>query len=285
MRRQAAIGGWLLLAALPALAADARSLLFKPDTRKVLILSGFNNHDWRTTTPFLREQLERTRRFDVRVEEEPHGITASTLAAYDTVVLDYNGPRLGPETEMALMEFVRAGHGLVVVHGASWAFNGLVVLGDHHVRTGIMEPLWPEYRKMIGGVWSEEEPKTGHGQRHEFTVRIMNRSHPVARGLPAELRADDELYHQMRMQPGASILATALDERQFNGTGKEEPVFWTVSYGGGRVFHTILGHDVRAMQAEAFLRPFLGGAAWAAGFGDDLISEIERGTPPGDTRR
>jgi type 1 glutamine amidotransferase len=275
MRTQAVVCGWLIFTALPVLAADARSKLFKPETRRVLILSGFNNHDWRTTTPFLREQLERTRAFDVRVEEEPHGITASTLAVYDTVVLDYNGTRLGQETEMALADFVRSGHGLVVVHGASWAFNGLVVLGDHHVRTGIMEPPWPEYRKMIGGVWSEEEPKTGHGLRHEFTVKIVNRSHPVTRGLPAELKADDELYHQMRMQPGASILAMALDESQFKGIGKEEPIFWTVSYGAGRVFHTILGHDVRAMQADAFLKPFLGGAAWAAGYADDLISEIE----------
>jgi type 1 glutamine amidotransferase len=118
---------------------------------------------------------------------------------------------------------------------------------------------------MIGGVWSEEEPKTGHGQRHEFTVKIVDSSHPVTRGLPVELKADDELYHRMRMQPGVHVLATAFDDQRFNGTGNEEPVIWTVSYGEGRVFHTTLGHDVRAMQADAFLKPFLAGAAWAAG--------------------
>lgn len=246
-------------------AAEPRAALFKPATRRVLILSGFNNHDWRTTTPFLRQQLAAAGTYDVRVVEEPHGITGSTFAAYDLVVLDYNGPRWGSETETALSEFVRSGHGLMVVHGASWAFNGLVVLGDRHVRTGIVEPPWTEYRKMVGGIWSEEDPKTGHGKRHPFQVKIIDKDHPVSRNLPGELTADDELYHHMRMQPGVRILATAFDDPQFDGTGTNEPVIWILSYGRGRVFHSTLGHDVRAMQADAFLRPFLAGAAWASG--------------------
>ena len=66
--------------------------LFEKGAVRVLILSGENNHDWRTTTPCLRRLLENTGRFDVRVNEEPTGITAATLAVYDVVVLDYNGP-------------------------------------------------------------------------------------------------------------------------------------------------------------------------------------------------
>ena len=66
---------------------------FKPGAIRVLIFSGRNNHDWRTTTPFLRKALVQSGRFDVRVEEEPAGITEATLAAYDVLVLDYDGPR------------------------------------------------------------------------------------------------------------------------------------------------------------------------------------------------
>jgi hypothetical protein len=43
---------------------------------------------------------------------------------------------------------------MVVVHGASRAFNRLGVLGDHYVKTGIFEPRWTEYAHMIGGTWS-----------------------------------------------------------------------------------------------------------------------------------
>jgi len=262
-RRQLGLAVLLLMGAKMGVAQNSVSL-FKKDRLRVLILSGRNNHDWRTTTPFLKKVLLDSGEFDVRVNEEPAGMTATTLAAYHAVVLDYNGPRWGEASETALAEFVRSGKGLVVVHGASWAFNGLVVLGDGHAKTGIMEPAWPEYARMIGGIWAEEEPKTGHGKRHVFPVRIVDRDHPAARGLQEVMEADDELYHHMRMQPGAKILAVALDEAAYQGTGKDEPILWTVAYGKGRVFHTILGHDVAAMQKPAFRNTFLRGAAWVA---------------------
>ena len=44
-----------------ALLASAQS----PQKIRVLILTGINNHDWRATTPALREILERTGRFQV----------------------------------------------------------------------------------------------------------------------------------------------------------------------------------------------------------------------------
>ena len=39
---------------------------FKPGAMRVLIFSGRNNHDWRTTTPFLRKTLVQSGRFDGR---------------------------------------------------------------------------------------------------------------------------------------------------------------------------------------------------------------------------
>lgn len=143
-------------------------------------------------------------------------------------------------------------------------FNGLEVLGDHHVKTGIFEPAWTEYAHMIGGTWSMDPPVTGHGKRHVFEISFVDREHPIAGGLSARLQANDELYHHMHMQPDAKILAVAFDDPVFNGTGKEEPILWTVAYGKGRVFHTTLGHDPAAIEEPAFLIPFLRGTEWAA---------------------
>jgi len=256
-----------LVALLAALAARAQVTLplFKPGLIRALVLSGRNNHDWRTTTPELRKMLEETGKFDVRVNEEPSGMTAETLAAYQVLVLDYNGPRWGDSAERAVAAFVRGGKGMLVVHGASWAFNGLDVLGDRHVHKGIFEPPWAEYAAMIGGVWSMDAPPTGHGKRHVFSVRVVNREHRITRGLGETLEADDELYHNMRMRPEAAVLATAFDDPAMGGTGKEEPVLWTVAYGRGRVVHTTLGHDVAAMRKAAFAEPVRRGAEWAAG--------------------
>lgn len=262
----------LLLAAEIACAAPIRTLIF----------SGRNNHDWRTTTPFLAKLLRGSGRFDVRVVEEPAGTTAATLAGYDLLILDYQGARWGAETEKAVAGFVKSGKGLVAVHAASYAFGGLQVLGDHHVRTGLIEPPWPEYAEMLGCSWRAEAPKTGHGPRRTFTVKYVRADHPIARGLPLEFRTNDELYHNFVMKPGVEVIATAFDDAKIGGTGKDEPLLWTVRHGGGRVFHTALGHDVAAMREQGFTDSFLRGAEWAATGGVTLppCARIRRAENP-----
>ena len=99
---------------------------------------------------------------------------------------------------------------------------------------------------------------------HTFPVKLVDRSHAVTQGMGESFTASDELYHHMRMLPEANVLATAFDDLQFGGTGKDEPILWTVPYGRGRMFHTTLGHDTAAMQEAGFLTTFLRGTEWAA---------------------
>jgi type 1 glutamine amidotransferase len=246
----------LLFAA--ALAASAAEPI------RAVIFSGNNNHDWRTTTPLLRDILQKTGRFDVRVIEEPAGVTAATLAGFDVIVLDYQGPRWGAATERAVLDFVNRGKGLVAVHAASYAFGGLPVLGAGHKPTGLVEPAWKEYGDMLGAVWvTDPKPATGHGPRHLFTVEPGKPAHPVTNGLEP-FKIHDELYRNFRFRPGVNVIATAFDDPAYQGTGKNEPVLWTVNYGKGRVFHTILGHDIAAMQTPGFQASLARGAEWAA---------------------
>jgi type 1 glutamine amidotransferase len=272
-----------------------RASLFEQGAFRALILTGQNNHDWRATTPLLRTLLLKTGRFDVRVNEEPTGMTSATLAPYDVVILNYNGPRLGRVAEKALENFVRSGKGLVGVHGANWTFSGLVVLAENSRPTDILEPPWREFKQMIGGVWSDKPPASGHAPRHNFQVKIVDPKHPITSGLPSEFEAHDELYHNIHMAPNAHILATAYDDPRnapepaaatasdtnspkttpppgpgkmphldMNPTGKDEPVLWTVHYGKGRTFYTALGHDVKAMEMPGFAITFVRGVEWAA---------------------
>jgi len=271
--------------AISSAAPQASLPLFQTGKLRALVFSGRNNHDWRSTTPRLRQYLVDSGRFDVRVEEEPAGTTAGTLAAYDVLVLDYNGPRWGAGTERAVEEFVRSGKGLVVVHAAAYAFVGLPVLGDRHVASKIVEPVWPEYAAIVGGVWSLDPPKTGHGQRHSFPVKFLDRAHPIAQGMSETFLATDELYHNTRMHPGARILATAFDDAKYGGTGKDEPILWTVNYGKGRVFHTALGHDLAAMQEPGFATTFLRGTEWAAAGKVTLPANIDPSRAPDKAAR
>ena len=263
-----------LLAALPAnLTASS------PRRLRALILSGRNNHDWRTTTPYLKKILEATGRFEVAVELEPSRLTAQDLAGLDVIVLDYNGPRWGATAEEAVAEFVRGGRGLVVVHGASYAFGEMEILGENHQRTGKFEPPWPDYARMTGVRWTNGPPRSGHGKRHEFRVDIVDREHPITRGLPPSFLIDDELYHRLVFQPNVHVLARAFDAPEMGGTGNFEPVLWTVRFGEGRVFHTTLGHDLKAMQAPGFRATFARGAEWAASGQVTLPAEPPEVTP------
>lgn len=231
---------------------------------RALILTGRNNHDWRSTTPYLKEILESSGRFQVRVNEEPWRLTKEALGDVDVLLLDYNGPRWGRQAEEAVAGFVRSGGGLVVIHGASYAFGEMEILADKHQRTGRFEPPWTEYGEMTGVTWTNGPPRSGHGKRHQFKVEFVDRNHPIARGLPPSFTIDDELYHRLVFKPGVHVLARAFDAPEIGGTGNFEPVLWTLRFGRGRVFHTTLGHDTKAMAAPGFRATLARGAEWAA---------------------
>jgi len=228
-----------------------------PPKIKVLILTGISNHNWRATTPALREILERTGRFDVRVNEEGRGNGPETFLPYDVLLLNYNdykqtaGPWWDDRARQALLDFVRGGKGLVCYHASNNAFWG-----------------WEEFDKLVGGTWRDT---AGHAPYHAYTVSIVDREHPVTKGMPASFAENDELYHQLSLQPNIHVLATALDDtKNCNqagtncGTGKDEPLIWTVQYGVGRVFQTALGHDVKAMESPGFQTTLVRGTEWAA---------------------
>src|SRR5450631_4451548 len=157
---------------------------FAADPVRVLIFSGRNNHDWRSTTPYLQKLMQDTRRFDVRVTEMPQGISARSLETTDLLVLDYCGPRWGDTAERAVLDFVSSGKAVVAIHAASYPFGDAPNLDLSEGKGGLLEPPWAEYHKMVGGYWSKKDPPiTGHGDRHSFEVKFANREHPIAKGM------------------------------------------------------------------------------------------------------
>ncbi len=235
-----------LLQWLPA-AASGRSPVAKV---RVLLLSGQNNHDWKSTSPALKRVLEESGRFAVDVTEHPEQCTAASLARYSVIVSNWNAfgdaaVKEWPEaTRAAMLGFVRGGKGLVVVHAGGSSFYD-----------------WREYQQMVGTFW--DMSRTGHGAQHAFFVQVTDPSHPVTHGLRIFLTRD-ELWHRTGLGSGAAPIASAFSAAETGGSGQDEPVALVSSFGKGRTFSLVLGHDAAAMQSAGFGALLCRGAEWAA---------------------
>ncbi len=260
-----------LLASIPILDAAPK---------RILIIDGQNNHQWQLTTPVLKQRLEETGLFKVDVATTPP--KGSDMAAfhpnfkpYAALVSNYSdfggGGVWSAGTQKDFEAYLRGGGGFVTVHAADNAF-----------------PMWKEYNRIIGvGGWGGRTEKDGpmlrfrdgrvvpdttpgngghHGRRHAYPVVIRDKTHPITKGLPETwMHVEDELYDALRgPAEQVSVLATAFSDKSTGGTGEHEPALMTIRYGKGRVFHTILGHDVSAMQCVGFIVTFQRGAEWAA---------------------
>jgi type 1 glutamine amidotransferase len=264
----------------PALLLLPQTASAQSPKRKVLLIDGQNNHQWQLTSPVIKKILEDTSLFDVTVATTPpKGADMSSFtpdfSAYSVIVSNYSdfgGGGQWPEaTQKAFETYVRNGGGFVTVHAADNAFpqwleyNRMIAIGGWGGRT---EKDGPYIRYRDGKIVRDTTPGKGgsHGKRHQFTVIQRERKHPITRGLPEQwLHVEDELYDRLRgPAENLTVLATAYSDPATNGTGEHEPVLMTIAYGKGRVFHTTLGHDVKAMQSVGFIVTLQRGVEWAA---------------------
>jgi type 1 glutamine amidotransferase len=214
-------------------------------TANVLIVTGIDHpaHNWRQTAPVLAEILRKDKRLEVRIVEDPHFLDSSALERYDVVVLhfmDWEQTAPGPKARANLQKCVRDGKGLFVVHFGCGAFQD-----------------WPEFRNLAGRVW---DPKArAHDPRGPFRVDMTDVSHPITKGLKS-FEIEDELYTCLTGDRPVDMLATARSKVD----GKNYPMAFAFSYGKGRVFHSALGHDVKAISNPGAAELFRRGCAWAA---------------------
>ena len=243
---------------------------------KALIIDGQNNHDWKATTPILKSLLEQTGLFTVDVATspaagQPMDSFKPGFARYDVIVSNYNGDEWTKQTKDAFVDYMKNGGGLVIFHAADNAFpkwkewNEMIALGGWGGRN---EKSGPMVRYRDGKVVLDNSPGAGgtHGPQHEFQIVIRDRQHAITAGLPEKwMHASDELYSKLRgPAKNMTILATAYADPAKQGTGENEPMLFTVRYGKGRIFHTVLGHGPQQMRCVGFIVTYLRGTEWAA---------------------
>jgi uncharacterized protein len=261
-------------------AFGAASVQAAPPIR-VMLLDGEQAgayHNWRETSPYLKKMLDQAGLFAVDVVTAPPagGDFAGfkpEWSKYQVVVANYDVPdeRWSDALKASFVQYISNGGGLVSVHAADNAF-----------------PNWKEYNLMIGvGGWRGRNEKWGphfyyqdgklvadtspgsagsHGSRLPYKIVNQVTSHPITSGLPREwMHVADELYANMR-GPGENmtVLSTAWSDPTNRGTSHDEPILMVIAYGKGRIFHTVLGHDIAALNCVGFIATYQRGAEWAA---------------------
>ncbi len=249
---------------------------------KALIISGQNNHNWQVSHQVLQTILNNSTLFEADIALTPAaGEDMSTFrpnfSDYDVVVLDYNGDRWSEQTDAAFLEYVQAGGGVVIYHAADNAFaqweefNKIIALGGWEGRD---EKAGPYYYLVDGKPTLDYSagPGGSHGSEREYPMHARNTTHPIVKGLPDNwIHGRDEMYDRMRGPANIKdLLYSGYADAKKGGSGREEPLVFTVDYGKARILHLMLGHAGAnekknpAMQCAGFQTLLLRGAEWAA---------------------
>jgi len=220
---------------------------------KVLFLTGGqrSHHGYRDQALYLSHALEDTGRYEVTLVEDAAILETPAMRKYDLVIV--NADRRDDEfkfnegQQKALLEWVKSGHGYVSIHGADNA-----------------APDWiPEWRDMLGGVFSHVGLPDSKTKLGTFQIKITRTDHPITKGMN-DFELKDELYYNLQMKDQIEPLATT----DYNGG--TWPVAWTRTYGNGRVFHTPLGHrsfkpgSEDPLQNPNLLKLVVQGVDWVA---------------------
>jgi type 1 glutamine amidotransferase len=219
----------------------------------LLVVSG-GRHPYEESTPvlerFLREAgHEITVNWDSGVLKD-----ARELGRYDALVfntLRSNETALNKDEQTGMKEFIWGGKGFVCVH-----------------ISGCIPDSWPEYRDITGGGWV-----TGtsfHAPYGPFTVNIQNSNHPGVTGI-SDFVTSDELYMGIEYSDGNDVFISADSTEgthQWGGNPKYMPagtfpLAWTRSYGDGKVFVTLLGHNGLSFKTPEFQKMVINGVNWA----------------------
>lgn len=218
-------------------AISAPSFAAKEDGKtKVLLFVGGPIHDHKAIGNVVEKTLNDYGQFEVtKVEDDLNCLVSPKLDPYDAIVFFYTIGEITPEQKKGLFDFVSSGKGYVGFHSAADSFRG-----DE------------EYRKFVGGHFLT------HPRYQEFPVKIVERDHPLTRGL-IDFKITDEQYILQKDDPDIHVLATAPHE------GQDLPIIWTKSFEKGRVFYMGFGHDARACEQDIFKTFLIRATVWATG--------------------
>jgi len=190
------------------------------------------------------------------------GFQPKGLRDFDAVVVaSADGEwELDPGQKRALLEFVRAGKGLVVMHAGIDANHG-----------------WRDYIDMVGAEQVGHPYNTVEQPIHAFTLLNEGGEFAATRLLPRRFVKQDELYTLRNWSRSDIDVLLRIDDTTVSDVGDEAPpdgdlpVAWVKIYGKGRVFASTLGHTREAYKDPDIVRMYTLAIEWALGLVDGAV--------------
>jgi len=247
MKRNAPFGLILMVLSVGLAQACLASPQPTVQSKRILILTGedYPGHKWQETAPVLKSIYAQDPRFAVDVVEDLSTLSSVNFKAYDAVVMHFKNydPNVpGRKGFDNLTRFVQQGGGLVLVHFACGAF----------------QEFKDDFTQLAGRAWNPA--LRGHDPFGEFTVTVTDKTHPIMAGMQ-DFTLTDELYTCLEGDVPIKVLASATSKVD----KKVYPMAFVLAYGKGRVFHSVLGHDVNALSNQGAAELYRRGTAWTAG--------------------
>ena len=239
---------WLLLLLLASLTPSSPAAPDQANPKiKVLLVTGGHDFD---KTSFFKVFTENP---EIAVTFASHDTTNNPvferddLLSYDVVALYDIRRTITEKQKIAFLSLFKKGIGLVVLHHA-------IVSYQH----------WPDYEKIIGGKYPEEDgkygavtPQVGYQHDVEIPVTIVARDHPVTTGLQ-NFSIHDEIYWGYTVRPDITPLISTTHPKS------AKPLGWCRTEGKSRVVYLQLGHGPEAYANPSYQRLLGNSLKWTA---------------------
>jgi type 1 glutamine amidotransferase len=238
--------------AIAALMSSATRAEDKP-VRALFVLCGSGGHNIEVNAPPLLKTIDTLGGIKVTLLSPPKGkpgdgehlakLADVKRADYDVLVFNTVFGKLDPAAEKAVQTFVEDGGGLVGIHGVTASFGNSKV-----------------WFNLMGGRFAGHAAGT-----HDMLIDIVDPKHPITDGV-MPFTVNDEEYTYRFADVKRNVIGK-FRERPAKTVEKNgnNDILWTIEAGKGRVFHSGLGHDVKAWSNPSFQKVIIQGIYWSAG--------------------
>lgn len=256
--------------------APSKTRIKTATKKKILVFSkatGFDHWTIPHNTEMLKILGKKTNAFEIHVKYDIEQFEKKNLKKYDAVIFnncnpsgpdrdlfsdllrqntslsDFEIKKRAPEYEANMMNYVKKGGGLMILHGAITVQNNSV-----------------EFSKMTGGSFDY------HPKQQEIHVKEVDANHPLVKAFKGKgLTHIDEpyffknAYFDYNFRPLLYMEVDKLEGLKKEVTEKVIYVSWIKRYGKGRVFYSSPSHNAHSMNNPELLQFFLDGMQYVVG--------------------